>query len=97
MLAKNIYVHVVYNCSVSNGVKYCLNIGNPKLGQFCFGGWLKNSHGDCEFLLSALLFTIRNLSVLQNLFLPRFSPVGVGLVASCELSAHCRGTRAALT
>lgn len=71
MHVKNICIHVVYNCSVCSGVKSYLNIDNPKLQTkawrvlLCSGDCLNNSHGGCEFLSSALLFTLRNLSVRQ--------------------------------
>lgn len=93
MLIKNIYVHVVYNCSVCNGVKSCLNIDNAKLGELWSGGCLNKSHGGCEFLFFCTIFH----SVLQICCAQVLSPVGVGLVVPCAPSAHCRGTRAALT
>lgn len=83
MLVKNIYVHVVYNCSVCNGVKSCLNIDNPKLGELWSGGCLNKSHGGCEFLFFCTIFH----SVLQICWCPGSVTCGGGIGCSmCTLS-----------
>lgn len=93
MLVKHIYVHVVYNCSVSNGVKSCLNIDNAKLAEFWCGGWLKTAVVAVSSFFSALFFTIRNLSVPQIFLCPGSITCGSGIGCSVWALSTLQGNQ----